>query len=127
VSIIRSFSAAHAVSGPVWCLVRCVLQSCCVVKKILREFPDKFREYYRMNVKTFDYILNSVKFDLQGYSNFRKCTETEEKLNVALPYVLVTVVRIKFHYIVTMVNAIEIQCNLKGSYTRKSKNYTKLQ
>ena len=31
VPIIRSFSAAHAVSGPVWCLVRCVLQSCCVV------------------------------------------------------------------------------------------------
>ena len=31
VSIIRSFSAAHAVSGPVWCLFRCVLQSCCVV------------------------------------------------------------------------------------------------
>jgi len=28
VSIIRSFSGAHAVSGPVWCLVRCVLQSC---------------------------------------------------------------------------------------------------
>ena len=31
VSIIRSFSAALAVSGPVWCLVRCVLQSCYVV------------------------------------------------------------------------------------------------
>jgi hypothetical protein len=31
VSIIRSFSAAHAVSGPVWCLVRCVLQPCYVV------------------------------------------------------------------------------------------------
>jgi len=31
VSIIRSFSAAHAVSGPVWCLVRCVLQSCYVI------------------------------------------------------------------------------------------------
>ena len=30
-SIIRSFSAAHALSGPVWCLVRCVLQSCCVI------------------------------------------------------------------------------------------------
>jgi len=26
-----AFSAAHAVSGPVWCLVRCVLQPCCVV------------------------------------------------------------------------------------------------
>ena len=36
VSIIRSFSAAHAVSGPVWCLVRCVLQSCCVVTVLLQ-------------------------------------------------------------------------------------------
>ena len=35
VSIIRSFSAAHAVSGPVWCLVRCVLQSCYVVTAAL--------------------------------------------------------------------------------------------
>jgi len=26
VSIIRSFSGAHAVFGPVWCLIRCVLQ-----------------------------------------------------------------------------------------------------
>jgi len=31
VSIIRSFSTAHALSGPVWCSVRCVLQSCYVV------------------------------------------------------------------------------------------------
>ena len=31
---------------------------------ILTEFPDKFREYYRMNI-TFDYILDSVKDDLQ--------------------------------------------------------------
>ena len=43
-----------------------------------RKFPDKFREYYRMNMKTLDYILDIVKFDLQGYSNFRKCIETEE-------------------------------------------------
>ena len=34
VSIIRSFSAAHAVSGPVWYLVRCVLQSCCIVTQL---------------------------------------------------------------------------------------------
>ena len=71
--------------------------------KILREFPDKFREYYRMDIKTFDYILDSVKDDLQGYSNFRKCIEAEEKLTVALRYVLVIVVRI--NYIRTMVNA----------------------
>jgi hypothetical protein len=25
----------------------------CKLCKILREFPDKFREYYRMNIKTF--------------------------------------------------------------------------
>ena len=34
VSIIRSFSAAHAVSAPVWRLVHCVLQSCCVVTAV---------------------------------------------------------------------------------------------
>ena len=28
--------------------------------KILREFLDKFREYYRMDIKTFDYILDNV-------------------------------------------------------------------
>jgi hypothetical protein len=94
--------------------------------KILREFPDKFREYYRMDIKTFDYIFDSVD-DLQGYYNFRKCIEEEEKLAVALRYVLVIVVRININYICTMVNAIKIQCNLKGNYTRKIKSYTKKQ
>jgi hypothetical protein len=95
--------------------------------KILREFPDKFREYYRMDIKTFDYTLDIVKDDLQGYSNFRKCTEAEEKLIVALRYVLVVVVRININYIRRIVNAIKIQYNLKGNYTRKIKSYTKLQ
>jgi len=80
-----------------------------------------------MNIKTFDYILDSVKDDLQGYSNFRKCTEAEEKLTVALRYVLVIVVGININYICTMVNAIKIQCNLKGNYTNKIKSCTKLQ
>ena len=79
-----------------------------------------------MNVKTFDYILDSVKVDLQGYSNFRKCFETEEKLTVALRYVLVVVVKIKINYICKMLNAITIQCNLKGNYTRKTKSCIKL-
>ena len=80
--------------------------------KILIEFPIKFREYYKMNIKTFDYILDSVQDDLQGYSNFRKCTEAEEKLTVALRHVLIILVRINISYICTMVNAIKIQCNL---------------
>ena len=41
VSIIRSFSAAHAVSGPVWCLVRCVLQSCYVVTAGLEDTTNQ--------------------------------------------------------------------------------------
>ena len=67
-----------------------------------------------------------MKDDLQGYSNFRKCTEAEEKLTVVLRHVLI-VVRINEHYICTMVNAIKIQCNLKGNYTSKIKSHTKLQ
>jgi hypothetical protein len=47
------------------------------VQDIGREFHHKFREYYRINIPTFDYILDTVKDDLQGYSNFRKCIEAE--------------------------------------------------
>jgi len=94
--------------------------------KILRELSDKFGLYYRKNIKTFDYILDIVKDDLQDYSNFRKCLEAEEKLPVALRYVLVIGVRININYICTIVHAIKIQCNLKGNYTRKGRSYTKL-
>jgi hypothetical protein len=98
---------------------------CFKLYKILREFPDKFKEHYRRNIKTFDYILDSVKDDLQGYSNFRKCTEAEEKLTVALWYVLVNVVRININYICIMVNAITVQCALKGK-VRATPNCSKL-
>jgi len=67
--------------------------------RLLREFPDKFREYYRMNITTYNHIFGSVKDDWQGYSNFRNCIEAEEKLTIALRYVLVIVVRIKINYI----------------------------
>jgi len=68
-----------------------------------------------------------VTDNLQSYSYFRKSTEAEEKLTVALRYVLVIAVRININYIRTMVNSTKIQCNLKGNYTRKIKSYTKLQ
>ena len=51
-----------------------------------------------MNISTFDYILDAVKNDLQGSSNFRKCIEAEEKLAVALRYVFVITVRIEVNY-----------------------------
>ena len=83
--------------------------------KILIEFPDKFREYYSMNIRTFDYIMDSVKDVLQGYSDFIKCNEAEEKLTVALRYILDIAVRIKINYICKILNAVIIQCNLKGN------------
>jgi hypothetical protein len=85
-----------------------------------------FKEFYRINMKILDYILDSVKDDLQGYSNFIKCVEAEEKRTVALRYVLVIVIRININYICTMLNVINIQRNLKGNYTRESTIYTKL-
>ena len=97
--------------------------------KILTDFPGKFRDYYRMDIKIFYYILDSVKDDLQGYSSFRKCTEAEEKLTIALRYALDIVVRININYIYTMVNAIKIQCNLKEitqEKVRVNTNFSKL-
>ena len=51
--------------------------------RILREFPNRVREFYRMDIKTFHYILVGVKNDLQGCYNFRNCFEAEEKLTFA--------------------------------------------
>jgi len=64
---------------------------------ILREFPNKLRDYYRMNIK-FGYIMVSVKTDLQGCSNFRKYIEAEMKLTVAPQFLSVILVRIKRNY-----------------------------
>ena len=81
-----------------------------------------------MNIKVFDYLMESVKDDLQGCANFSSCTEVEEKLTVAFLFVMVIVVRIKRNYVPKILNALIIRCNLKGNYnyTRKSNSYTKL-
>ena len=94
--------------------------------KILREFPDKFREYCRKNIKNLDYIMDSVNHDLQDCSNFRKCIEAEQKLTVAFRFVLVIVERIKRNYNCKILYALIIQCNLKGN-NKKNNSYTKLQ
>ena len=67
-----------------------------------------------MDIKTFDYILDRAKEDLQGCSNFRKCIEAEDKRIVALRFVLVIAVRMKRDYICKMLYAVTVQCNLKG-------------
>jgi hypothetical protein len=91
----------------------------------LTELPDKFRENYRMNIKTLLYIMDNVIH--QDYSNFRKCIEVEEKLTLALLSVLVIAVRTDIIYTCRILNAVIIQCKIKGNYTRKSNSYTKLQ
>ena len=50
----------------------------------------------------------------------------QKRNSVALRYVLVVVVRININYICTMINAMKIQCNLKGNHIIKTKSYTKL-
>jgi hypothetical protein len=97
---------------------------CFTLRKILIAFPDKFREYYGMNITTFHYILDSMKDDTQGYSNSRNCIEAEQKFTVALWYIVIIMVRIKINYICKMLHAIITQRNLKGNYTRKSRSYT---
>jgi hypothetical protein len=90
--------------------------------KILTELPDKFRENYRMIIKTFLYIMDNVKDDFQDCSNFRKCIDVEENLTVAPWYVLVIVGRIDKIYTCRILNPVIIQCKIKGNYTRKNKH-----
>ena len=59
--------------------------------------------------------MTSVKDALQGYSEFKLCSEAEEELSVALRYVLDITASIKVNYIDKILNAVIIQCNLKGN------------
>ncbi|XP_071052801.1 uncharacterized protein [Onthophagus taurus] len=52
----------------------------------LRNYPEKFREYYRMDIATYDYILRAISEDIKRYSNFRRCIEPGEKLTICLRY-----------------------------------------
>jgi hypothetical protein len=46
----------------------------------LQKDPIKFREYYRLKVETFDFILKNIYNDLHSISNFRECISPEDKL-----------------------------------------------
>jgi len=76
-SIIRSFSAAHAVSGHVWCLVRCVLQRLHVQLRSSwwwTQWCPKHVE--RNNVNTFLRILKQSTSSWRFYSKLlQRCTE----------------------------------------------------
>jgi len=50
----------------------------------LLEQPVKFYEYMRMTPKTFFYVLEKIRSQLQKYSNFRICITPEEILVVTL-------------------------------------------
>jgi hypothetical protein len=50
----------------------------------MRNYPDKFKEYYRMSIETFDYILRDISKFITGESNFRMCISPEEKLTISL-------------------------------------------
>ncbi|XP_072380701.1 uncharacterized protein [Diabrotica undecimpunctata] len=52
----------------------------------LRNYPDKFKEYHRMSIETFYYILEGIEDNISGQSNFRECISPEEKLNITIRY-----------------------------------------
>ncbi|XP_025425061.1 protein ALP1-like [Sipha flava] len=52
----------------------------------LREYPEKFKEYFRMNIHTYDYILDNISNDIKKYSNFRECIQPDEKLAITIRY-----------------------------------------
>jgi hypothetical protein len=70
-----------------------------------------------MNVTTFDCVLDSVNGVAVGYCDFRKCNEAEEKITVALRYVLLIVGRLNINYICSVLNAVTVRCNVKGNHT----------
>lgn len=50
----------------------------------LRDYPDKFFNYFRMSVDTFDYILEAIQDDIKKQSNFREVVSPAEKLSITL-------------------------------------------
>lgn len=51
----------------------------------LRQFPERFFEYTRMKVETFDYILAKIRIHItKSDTSFRKCILPEEKLFVTI-------------------------------------------
>ncbi|KAL4113001.1 hypothetical protein QTP88_016710 [Uroleucon formosanum] len=50
----------------------------------LHDYPDKFFKYFRMNVDTFNYILEAIQEDIRKQSNFREVVSPAEKLSITL-------------------------------------------
>ena len=46
---------------------------CFKLCKMSREFPDMFREYYRLNIKTFGYVMDSVRILQTEHKDFWLC------------------------------------------------------
>lgn len=57
----------------------------CKLYSDLRDYPNKFFQYYRMSVKSFDELLKIVgpKITYQD-TTWRKCVPPEERLSVTL-------------------------------------------
>ncbi|CAG2052964.1 unnamed protein product [Timema podura] len=50
----------------------------------MRNYPDGYKDYHRMQIETFDYILEAIKEDLATHSNFRDGVSPEEKLTITI-------------------------------------------
>lgn len=51
----------------------------------LRAYPEKFFNYCRMSISTFDYVLQAIEGKIQKQNtNYRKCISAEERLLITL-------------------------------------------
>lgn len=56
----------------------------------LRAYPEEFFKYYRMSMKSFDELLNSIRDKIKKQNtHMRLCLDTEEKLTITLRYVCI--------------------------------------
>ncbi|KAJ8911897.1 hypothetical protein NQ315_012311 [Exocentrus adspersus] len=66
---------------------------------------EKFADYYRMNIETFQYILNSIEPSITKWSNFRESIPPDERLAVTLRYLATGVAGPNYKFIAVDVGA----------------------
>lgn len=85
--------------------------------ELMRQFPDRFKEYFRMSVETFDYILDEIRPTITRQTTvLRNPIDPETRLYITLHYLATgsSFRTIAFHYAVgksTVAEIISDTCN----------------
>lgn len=55
-----------------------------ILQDTLKNHPDKFHDYYRMSIGSFDIILSAIREKLSKKNTVRESISAEEKLSITL-------------------------------------------